>query len=208
MSANNESKEVPNILWGGHKRFLQNDYASNKDLFIRLARVQEPKVMWIGCADSRVPAERILGADLGELFLLRNVANIVPPVAADEASVGSALHFAIEQLKVTDLVICGHSDCGGIKALSNLGKVTFDPMLSSWIEYAVPALEDHEGDSLETLIKSNVITQTKHLMEYPCVSNAVEEGRLTIHSCYYEIGLGKLEQFDPENNSWAYIVQD
>ncbi len=197
---------LPDSLREGHKRFLQNDYASNKELYAHLADGQSPKVMWIGCADSRVPAERILGAELGDLFLLRNVANIVPPLAADEASVGSALHFAVDQLKVSHLVVCGHSDCGGIKALSQLGKVPMDPMLSSWVEYAVPALEDCEGGSIESIAKSNVISQAEHLLEYPCVADAVAEGRLAIHACYYEIGIGRLEQYDPSKESWEYMV--
>lgn len=208
MPANKDCNGLPDPLREGHKRFLEGDYANNPELFDRLATVQAPKVMWIGCSDSRVPAERIMGAEPGDLFLLRNVANIVPPLAADEASVGSALHFAVDQLRVSHLVVCGHSDCGGIKALSRLGTAPMDRMLSSWVEYALPALEDNEGKTIESLAKSNVISQSEHLLEYPCVKDAVEEGRLVLHACYYEIGLGKLEEYDPETKTWAYLVQD
>ncbi len=206
MPANKDSNDLPDSLREGHKRFLENDFANNKGLFTHLADVQAPKVMWIGCSDSRVPAEQILGAEPGDLFLLRNVANIVPPIAADEVSVGSAIHFGVEQLKVSHLVVCGHSDCGGIKALSQLGKVRMDPMLSSWVEYAIPALEDSSGTSIESIAKANVISQAEHLMEYPCVKDAVSEGRLAIHACYYEIGIGRLEQYDQKSGSWAYMV--
>ncbi|MBC2604621.1 carbonic anhydrase [Pelagicoccus albus] len=208
MPANKDSNGLPVSLHEGHKRFLEKDYARNREQFSALAKVQAPNVMWIGCCDSRVPAERILGAGPGELFLLRNVANIVPPLAADEASVGSSLHFAVDNLKVSHLVVCGHSDCGGIKALSKLGTVPMDPMLSSWVEYAVPALEDYDGDSIESLAKANVITQASHLLEYPYVAAAVEEGRLTIHTCYYEIGIGRLEEYDPVSEKWEYMVKD
>ncbi len=206
MPANKDSNDLPDSLREGHKRFLENDFANNKELFKHLADVQAPKVMWIGCSDSRVPAEQILGAEPGDLFLLRNVANIVPPLVADEVSVGSAIHFGVEQLKVSHLVVCGHSDCGGIKALSQLGKASMDPMLSSWVEYAVPALEDSSGTSIESIAKANVISQAEHLMEYPCVKDAVSEGRLAIHACYYEIGIGRLEQYDQKSGSWAYMV--
>ncbi|MDQ8186938.1 carbonic anhydrase [Pelagicoccus sp. SDUM812002] len=206
MPDHNDSNDLPDSLREGHMRFLQNDYANNRELYAHLADGQSPKVMWIGCADSRVPAERILGAELGDLFLLRNVANIVPPLAADEASVGSALHFAVDQLKVSHVVICGHSDCGGMKALLQLGKVPMDRMLSSWVEYAIPALEDCEVQSLEGVAKANVISQSEHLLEYPCVKDAVAEGRLAIHACYYEIGIGRLEQYDAVSKTWNYMV--
>ncbi|EDY83602.1 Carbonic anhydrase [Verrucomicrobiia bacterium DG1235] len=185
---------------------MRNDYASNEELFAHLADAQAPKVMWIGCADSRVPPERILGAEPGELFILRNVANIVPPLAADEASVGSALHFAVEQLKVNHLVVCGHSDCGGVKALSQLGKAPMDRMLASWVEYAVSVLEDNEGTTMESLTKANVIAQAERLLEYPCVLAAASSGQLSIHACYYDIRSGKVEQFNPEDGDWSHIA--
>lgn len=207
MPLNKDSNRLPASLRKGHKRFLQNDYASKQQLFAMLAAEgQAPKVMWIGCADSRVPPERILGAEPGELFILRNVANIVPPLAADEASVGSALHFAVDQLKVDHLVVCGHSDCGGVKALSQLGRIQMDKMLASWIEYAVPVLEDSEYETLEELAKSNVIAQAERLLEYPCVYNAASEGRLSIHACFYHIGTGQLEQYEPDKSGWERLA--
>lgn len=207
MPLNKDSNRLPASLRKGHKRFLQNDYASNQQLFAMLAEEgQAPKVMWIGCADSRVPPERILGAEPGELFILRNVANIVPPLAADEASVGSALHFAVDQLRVDHLVVCGHSDCGGVKALSQLGRVPMDRMLASWVEYSVSVLEDNNFTTLEELAKSNVITQAERLLEYPCVYNAASEGRLSIHACFYHIGTGQLEQYEPDKSGWESLA--
>lgn len=203
MSANRDSNRLPSSLLRGYKRFLRNDYASNQAWFSHLAEAQAPKVMWIGCADSRVPPERILGAEPGSLFIVRNVGNIVPPLAADEPSVGAALYLAVGQLKVNHLVVCGHSDCAGIKALSQLGRVQMDPMLSAWVEYAVSALEDNDGLSMESLAKTNVISQTERLLEYPCIIEAASAGRLSIHACYYEIGTGKLEQYNPDDASWA-----
>lgn len=206
MPVTNETNDLPDSLRAGHLRFLNNDFAANRGLFAHLADLQAPQVMWIGCSDSRVPAERILGAEPGDLFLLRNIGNIVPPLAADEASVGSALHFAVDQLKVAHIVVCGHSDCGGMKSLTQLGRRGMDPMLSSWVEYAIPALEVCEGGSLEEIAKASVISQAEHLLEYPCVKDAFSEGRLAIHACYYEIGIGRLEQYDPAKGTWAYMV--
>lgn len=199
----NTEKNLPDSLRVGHRHFLSNDVAANEHLFDRLEKEgQAPKVMWVGCADSRVPPERILGAEPGELFILRNVANIIPPYEADEPSVGAALVFAVTVLKVDHLVVCGHSDCGGVKALSQLGVSPMDRMLSSWIEYAVSALEDNRGSDLDSLVKTNVILQAERLMEYPCVREAVEAGTLNVHACCFQIGSGKLEQYNPDDKSW------
>lgn len=204
MLEHQDSKKLPSSLLHGHRRFLQNDFSANEHLFARLeSEGQAPKVMWIGCADSRVSPERILGAEPGELFILRNVANIVPPYEADEASVGSALVFAVTELKVNHIVVCGHSDCGGVKALSMMGKQRLDPMLSSWIEYAIPALEDCPSENLEALIKTNVVLQAERVLDYQCVLDAAQAGQLSIHACYYSIGSGTLQQYNPIDRSWG-----
>lgn len=203
MPVNKDSNSLPDTLLRGHRRFLKSDFAAKERLFARLAEGQAPKVMWIGCADSRVPPERILGAEPGELFILRNVANIVPPLEAEESSVGSALVFAVTVLKVNHIVVCGHSDCGGVKALGQLGKSPMDKMLSSWIEYAVAALEDDPGESLESLVKTNVVIQAERLLEYPFVLEAASDGSLSIHACYYDIGSGRLQQYEPEQRAWT-----
>ena len=206
MLGKNENR-LPKSLLSGHRRFLKNDFQANEHLFARLENEgQAPKVMWVGCVDSRVSPERILGAEPGELLILRNVANIIPPLEADEASVGSALVFAVNTLRVDHIVVCGHSDCGGVKALSRLGIDPMDKMLSSWIEYAIPALEDNQGSDLDSLIRANVVTQAERLLDYPCVLQAATEGRLNIHACYYNIGTGKLHQYSPEEQSWKEFV--
>lgn len=203
MGEDNETRELPDSLVHGHKRFLQNDFAVNEHLFSRLAdEGQKPKVMWIGCSDSRVPPERILGAEPGELFILRNVANIVPPIDADEASVGSALVFAVEELKVNHIVVCGHSDCGGVKALSMIGREPMNDMLSSWVGYAYSALEDCDTDDLDALGRVNVLTQAQRLLEYPFVLDAAQSGRVAIHACYYDIRSGGLKLYQPETGGW------
>ncbi|MDQ8203634.1 carbonic anhydrase [Pelagicoccus sp. SDUM812003] len=203
MLVSKESNTLPKSLISGHRKYLQNDFTANEHLHARLASEgQAPKVMWVGCADSRVSPELILGAKPGELFILRNVANIIPPLEADEASVGSALVFAVESLKVNHIVVCGHSDCGGVKALSQLGVTPMDRMLASWIEYAVPALEDNMGNDLESLIKTNVVMQAERLLEYPCVMKAASTNQLAIHACYYNISNGALTQYSPLERAW------
>lgn len=202
-TVNQGSKRLPDLLIAGHKRFLQNDHATNERLFARLESAdQTSELMWIGCSDSRVSPDRILGAEPGDLFVLRNLANIVPPFEADEASVGSALSFGVTELKVKHIVVCGHSGCGGVKALSMLGKAPLDKMLSSWIEYAIPALEDDPGDDLDSLIRTNIVLQAERLLDYKCVLDAAKAGELSIHACYHHIGTGKLQQYNPAERVW------
>ncbi|MBK1879796.1 carbonic anhydrase [Pelagicoccus mobilis] len=204
MPANQESSSLPESLREGYQNYLNTEYAEKKDLFATLAtKGQSPKVLWIGCVDSRVMPEKILGADPGELLILRNVANMVPPLAADEASVGSVVHFAVAALKVSHIVVCGHSDCGGVKALMNLGKGPMDRMLSSWVEYGVSALEDDSEQSLESVTKTNVVKQAARLSSYPDVAEALEADKVQIHSLFYNIGAGKLEQYDQASSAWA-----
>lgn len=204
MPANYDAKSLPPSLKEGYQRFLKKVYPKNQELFSTLAEQgQSPRILWIGCVDSRVTPENILGADPGDLLILRNVANMVPPYEAEEASVGSAVHFAVEALDVDHIIVCGHSDCGGVKALSNLGKGPMDRMLSSWVEYGISALEENDGDDLESLIKTNVVVQSNRLMEYPSVSGALKDGKVAIHAFYYDIGTGGLQHYDKENSVWS-----
>ena len=125
-------------ILSGHNQF-KKQFTSTPEPFIRLAeRGQGPQVFWIGCSDSRVIPEQITGAEPGELFVIRNVANVVPPAYTDPV-VGSALEFAILHLRVPHIVICGHTDCGGIKALEQKLNITQEPHLARWIELARPA---------------------------------------------------------------------
>lgn len=207
MIEEQNSDRFPDALLVGHERFVRECFAAKEDLFSRLASEgQFPKTMWIGCSDSRLPPETLVGADPGELFVLRNVANIVPPVDADESSVGSALWYAVTQLRVENIVVCGHSDCGGMKALSKLGSQSIDNMLSSWIEYATPALEDDGGGDLESLTKTNVLAQIERLREYACVAEAEKSGQLSLQACYFKIASGQLERFDARKREWLALV--
>lgn len=204
MPSDEESNELPGSLREGYKHYLNTDCARKKDFFATLAAEgQSPKILWIGCVDSRVMPGKIFGSDPGEVLILRNVGNMVPPFEADEASVGSVVHFALAHLKVRHIVVCGHSDCGGIKTLRNLNKVTMDKMLSSWVEYGISALEDDAEQSLESVARTNVIKQAGRLSTYPDVAAALKEGTLWIHPLYFNIETGTLEEFNQASSAWA-----
>ena len=124
----------------GYREFLESDFDESRAHYEHLATVgQSPKVLWIGCSDSRVIPENILGADPGEIFVLRNVANLVPPTNTDSVSSGAVIEFAVGGLVVDDIIVCGHADCGGMKALIQGVDGKTMPYLAIWIAYSQAA---------------------------------------------------------------------
>lgn len=198
-------------LLAGHGRFTER-FKKDQALFLRLAEEgQEPKVFWIGCSDSRVIPEHITGADPGELFILRNIANIVPPAGAKENAVGSAVEYAVLHLRVHHIVICGHTECGGIKALEGAARSDREPHIVRWLEFARPARlqvdaagTPQKARYLET-IKANVLLQKGNLDSYPCVREAVDDRRLTTHAWLYELHTGNLLTYDEKSREWIRL---
>jgi carbonic anhydrase len=199
-------------LINGYRRFREK-YESDHAVFDRLAdEGQDPKVMWIGCSDSRVVPELITGADPGELFDLRNIANVVPPASSDACATGAAVEYAVIHLGVDHIVVCGHTDCGGIAALAAEPDPTSQPHITSWLELARPAREkvlaaDVAEDEvyLET-IKTNVLLQFDNLRSYPCVADGERNGTLTIHGWLYDLHTGTILAFSPETGDWESIA--
>lgn len=182
----------------GNKRFQETEFLENRDYYQGLSTGQSPKVLWIGCSDSRVDPERITAARAGEIFVHRNIGNIVPISGWNFATV---LEYAINHLKVNDIVICGHSDCGAIKGL---GKETNDAYIPFWLGNAITAKErvdqrlppastpDEEKARLNEIVKENVRLQLEHLRNYPLVKKAEREERVTLHGLYFDIESGTL----------------
>jgi carbonic anhydrase len=196
----------------GHFRF-RAAFAANRELFLALAEEgQHPKVMWIGCSDSRVIPEVITGADPGELFILRNVANLVPPFGPGGDAAGSAIEFAVVHLEVADIVVCGHSDCGGIKALEEPADPIHRPHLTRWIQRLRPAIAqvdaDYEVDEERwaTIARANALLQLQNLRTYACVREAERDGRLRLHAWMYELASGELQAFDIGSGTWRALA--
>jgi carbonic anhydrase len=196
----------------GHDRFRRDKFASERGLFLQLAEHgQAPKVLWIGCSDSRVIPEQITGAEAGELFVVRNVANIVPPADAACEAVGSAVEYAVLHLKISHAVVCGHTDCGGIGALSGVMDPGVEPNVARWLEWARPAADSiaragapEDAAYVET-IKSNVLLQRDNLLTYPCVADGVRAGRLAVHAWLYDLRAGRLLANDPCGGAWRAV---
>ena len=164
------------------------------DLLAQLAREgQKPKVMFIGCSDSRVVPELLTGARPGEVFVVRNVANIIPPFGTGHWSAGAALEYAVNHLQVAHLVICGHTDCGGIKALDSRIDPLAEQSLRQWIEFAREAQTRTDGRGVEperrhrAIVEQDILVQMEHAAGYPAVRKAMDEHRLELHGWLYDL---------------------
>jgi carbonic anhydrase len=191
---------------------LQDKFASEREVFVRLAESgQNPKVLWIGCSDSRVIPEQITGAEVGELFIMRHIANIVPPADAGSDASGAVIEYAVRHLRVSHAVICGHTECGGVKALEGAVDSTAEPHIARWIEWARPAREKIEASGmpeseryLET-VKANVLLQQKNLHSYECVRKGLDDGSLSTHAWLYDLHNGSLLAYDTAAGEWGRL---
>lgn len=200
-------------LISGYQQFREK-FASDHEVFEKLAEEgQNPKVLWIGCSDSRVVPELITGADPGELFDVRNIANVVPPAGSAACATGAAIEYAVLHLGVHHIVVCGHTDCGGIKALESNPEPKKQPHITSWLELARPARDRvlnsdvPEADRYLETIKTNVLMQCENLRSYPCVAERERSGWLSIHPWLYDLRTGKILAFDKGATEWTPVAE-
>ena len=196
-------------LLAGYHRYRQSIAASPSELAV-LARAQTPSTLWIGCSDSRVIPEQITDSDPGELFVLRNIANIVPPVGADD-TVGAIIEFAVLHLRVARVIVCGHSACGGVAALSSQLDAEVEPHLARWIELARPAVARvaaaalPEAERADALVKANVLLQCEHLRTYPCVAAAQAAATLRVYAACYTLHSGEVLIYSDARQEWVAL---
>jgi len=187
-------------LLEGNKKFRETVFKQNIDHYTELTKGQSPPVLWIGCSDSRLQTGHITQAKAGELFIQRNIGNIVP---IHDWNFATVLEYAVMHLKVEDVVICGHSNCGAIRALD---KESTDSYIPLWLNNAREAKErvDRkitppttilEKDERYRLIEQeNVRLQIEHLYTYPLLKKAVDEKRVQVHGLYYDLANGELSK--------------
>jgi carbonic anhydrase len=181
----------------GNQTFRDNAFHEQRDLFHTLTVCQQPRALWIGCSDSRVPSNLVVNADPGCLFVHRNVGNIVAP---GDPNLGAVLEYAVEHLRVPEIILCGHSGCGAMQALAEGGaEGPEEGPIPRWLRHAAPALEAvQQGpglppeDHLSRLVEENVRLQLRHLREFPCVARATAASRLQLHGVVYNLASGEL----------------
>jgi carbonic anhydrase len=191
---------------------LRTEFFENeRELLDVLARQgQSPDMMFIGCSDSRVVPELLTGARAGDLFVARVVANIVPPYGTGQNAVGAALEYAVLHLQVKHLIICGHTDCGGIQALDHPLDMAAEPAIAGWIEFARPAQTqvDARGGLVDdarhrAIVEENVLLQLGNLQTYDAVRRALVENRLELHGWVYDLVEHQMSFYDATQGSFV-----
>lgn len=201
-------------LINGLHRFREGVFPERKEFFQKLAQGQDPDFLFITCCDSRVQPEVLLQVDPGDLFILRNIGNLVPPHGADN-SVEAAVEYAIRALKVKHIIVCGHSHCGAMKAVLHPEELTDLPSVAHWLRNADATrriIEENyphlDGDQkLDRAIEENVLVQLEHLMTLPSVAPRLMRGELNLHGWVYRFETGDVSAYDPEANRFVELEE-
>lgn len=195
-----------------HERWV-DFVAEEKAFFSQLAsEPQRPRALWIGCSDSRVQPNTIFDAKPGEIFIVRNIANTVPAAGSGEGSVGAVLEFGLAHLMIGDVVVCGHSGCGGIQALLDDAEPPKEPHLRRWLEMTRPAHDAVNArnvcaeDRLLEAIKAHILFQLENLLTYDTVAERVRDGRVRLHGWLYDIEHGGLLAYDAGDEEWRPVA--
>jgi carbonic anhydrase len=194
---------VKNVL-EGLTLFQQLAYPQHKDLFERLAKNQTPQAVFIACSDSRVVPNLMVQADPGDLFIIRNAGNIVPPAGSAYGGTTASLEYAIVALGIRDVILCGHSNCGAMKGVLNPEKLGDMPAVRQWVTYADlarrAAVEAHpdatDDEMLDHVVDYNVIAQIRNILTFPFVRPLVEKGELELYGWVYDIASGHVKGLD------------
>ena len=211
--------DFPQRLIDGYGAFLAERLPREQRRFEELAETgQHPEIMVIGCCDSRVSPEVIFDAQPGELFVARNVANLVPPYTPDGATraISAALEFAVQALKVKHIVVLGHAQCGGIRAFAEQSApLSPGDFIGHWMELIAPAAkavgprgEAPLSDYLRRLEQASVVKTLDNLMSFPCISILVERGRLALHGAYFGVATGELHVLDRASGAFHPVAAD
>ncbi len=197
-------------LLGGIEVFRRESQAGYQKKFASLAYRQQPDALLIACCDSRVVPNVFASADPGDLFVVRNIGNCVPSYSAStfhDVSVGAVLEWAIEGLSISDIIVCGHSDCGAMHAL--LGGLSHaPPLMQQWLAHALPvkdSLGQQGKPSVDDQAKANVLFQIEHLQTYPLVQRQFARQALRLHGWFFDIPTGDVFEFDPDKGEFTVL---
>ncbi|MDJ0689583.1 MAG: carbonic anhydrase [Xenococcaceae cyanobacterium MO_188.B32] len=195
----------------GLDEFRKTYVTTHQELLEQLSHGQKPRVLFITCSDSRVAPNLITNTDVGELFVIRNAGNIVPPFGAANGGEGGTIEYAITALGIEQIIVCGHSHCGAMKGLLKLNKLQADmPLVYDWLQHAESTrrlvLENYPHQSgeelIETLVAENVLIQIENLKTYPMVRAKLHQGKLHIYGWIYEIETGEVLAYDAKTHTY------
>ncbi|PZM86245.1 MAG: carbonic anhydrase [Candidatus Melainabacteria bacterium] len=202
------------LITGLH-HFQSRIFESHQELFERLAQGQSPDALFITCSDSRINPNLITQTQPGDLFILRNAGNIIPPFGAANGGEGATIEFAIAGLGVKDIIVCGHSLCGAVKGLLNLESIKKLPSVVSWLSHAEATrriVEENYIDAglnaeelLSVAIQENVLVQLENLKTHPAVAVKLSRGEINLHGWTYKIETGQVFSYDSKTGQFAEI---
>ncbi len=200
----------------GLREFRATYFSTHRELFEQLSHKQKPRVLFITCSDSRIDPTLITQAKPGELFVIRNAGNIIPPFGATNGGEGATVEYAIHALGIEQIVVCGHSHCGAMKGLLQLGKLEEEmPLVYDWLRHAEATrrlvrenYDEYEGEELlEITIAENVLTQIENLQTYPVIHSRLYQGRLKIYGWVYHIETGEVFAYDATDHHYVPLPQ-
>jgi carbonic anhydrase len=202
-------------LIDGLHHFQKNIFCSQRELFARLAEGQTPDALFITCSDSRINPNLITQTAPGDLFILRNAGNIVPPFGAANGSEAAAIEFAVAGLGVRDIILCGHTLCGAMRGLIHPETLEGLPAVKAWLSHAEATrrliMENYphvEGPARVTLTaEENVLTQLESLRTHPAVKARLARGDVALHGWMYKIETGEVFQYDHEQAQFAPVPE-
>jgi carbonic anhydrase len=201
-----------NELIGRVLRFEKDVYSSKSELYGTLAHHgQSPKALMISCADSRIVPEHVMQADPGDLFVCRNAGNIVPPFAQMNGGVSSTVEYAVAALQVRDIIVCGHSDCGAMKAVAEPHLCHDMPNVAAWLRHSSAAArvvrdaypEMTNAELVRAISLENVVAQLAHLRTHPSVAAMIARGEMSLHGWFVDIHAGQVLGLDGETGQFV-----
>lgn len=202
-------------LIDGHRMFRSLVYPQKEAFYRELAAGQKPSALFITCSDSRVQPTEFITAGPGDLFSDRSLGNIVPAPGGPETEATAVIEYAVVALGVEHIIVCGHSNCGAMKALLDPDSLKELPTVASWLKNAGPTLENvrrkHgrlKGNALlEAVTRENVMVQVEHVRRQPCVAPRLADGRLKVHGWVYEFETGQVVAHDPRSDQFLPLEE-
>lgn len=196
----------------GFLKFQRDIFPARKELFRKLATTQTPRTLFISCSDSRMVPELVTQREPGDLFVIRNAGNIVPSFGPEPGGVSATVEYAVAALGVTDVVVCGHSDCGAMTAVATCKCLDHMPAVANWLRYADSAklvndAREHatQRERIDSMVRENVIAQLNNLKTHPSVALALAQGRLQLHGWVYDIESGSIDALNSATRQFVSL---
>lgn len=202
-------------LLDGVRHFCRNEYPNRQEAYDQVTREgQRPHTLFVTCADSRVDPELITQSGPGDIFVARNIGNIVPAYGEMMGGVSAVVEYAVSALEVDQVVVCGHADCGAMRGLLAQQTLERMPAVQNWLQNAHAALSiadalyprDNESEFLDELTRQNVLLQVSHVRTHPSVAGRVAQGRLAVYGWIYDFRSGKVLTYEEDTKRFVPVT--